>query len=524
MDMNRIIGVLLLVLGAACSGPPSIIVKNGRILTPAGTWRKADLRIRGPYIERIAPTIEPDDNAKVLDAGGAWLTPGFSDAHGHLLALGQALEEVDLRGIASYAGVVEKVRQKAAALPEGRWIIGQGWDQNLWPGARFPEEGPLSDAVPRHPVLLHRVDGHALLANREAMRRAGITTATPSPAGGEIVKDASGRPTGIFIDNAEDLFLPAVPKPTVEERKALLLRAMDELASVGLTAIGDAGMEAATLEALFSLEQEGRLKVRVNVMLDNNPALLKTWFARGPYADPWIRVQTVKAYMDGALGSRGAYLSQDYADRPGHRGYLVTPPAELEALARECSRHHFMLAVHAIGDEAVHLVLKAFAGGEGRGRGFRIEHIQLLRPEDLLLMKSLGVTASVQPYHFVSDSPWLESRIGDRKLLRYPWKTLLERRLLLLFGSDCPVESPDPGQGFRASTSRPSEAVTPFDALKAYTYAQAVSLREEDARGIIREGGFADLTVFDSDILHDPATFHAIGSMINGRIIHWKGL
>ena len=431
---------------------------------------------------------------------------------------------MDLRGLASYGEVVEKVRQRAATLPEGRWIIGQGWDQNLWPGARFPEHGPLSAVVPHHPVLLHRVDGHALLANLEAMKRAGVTAGTPSPAGGEIVKDASGKPTGIFIDNAEDLLIAALPKPSFEERKALLVRAMDALASVGLTAFGDAGMDAATLEALFSLEREGRLTLRVNVMLDNTPALLRTWFARGPYADPWIRVQTVKAYMDGALGSRGAYLSQDYADRPGHRGYLVTRPEDLEALARECSRHHFMLAVHAIGDEAVHLVLKAFAGGEGRGKGFRIEHIQLMKPEDLLLMKSLGVTASVMPYHWVSDSPWLESRIGDRRLLRYPWKTLLDRRLLLLFGSDCPVESPDPGQGYRASTARASEAVTPFDALKAYTSSQAVSLREEEVRGTIREGGFADLTVFDSDILHDPGTFHAIGSMINGRIIHWKGL
>jgi predicted amidohydrolase YtcJ len=522
--MKRLIALLLFVLGAACSGPPSILVKNGMILTPAGTWQKADLRIRGPYIERIAPSIEADANTKVLDATGAWLTPGFSDAHGHLLALGQALEAVDLRGTASYAGVVEKVRLRAAALPEGRWIIGEGWDQNLWLGALFPEHGPLSAAVPRHPVLLHRVDGHALLANLEAMKRAGVTSATPSPAGGEIVKDASGRPTGVFIDNAEDLLVAAQSKPSVEERKALLVRAMDALAAAGLTAIGDAGMEGDTLEALFSLEREGRLKVRVNVMLENNPALLKEWFARGPYADPWIRVQTVKAYMDGALGSRGAYLSQDYADRPGHRGYLVTRPEALEALARECSRHHFMLAVHAIGDEAVHLVLKAYAGGEGRGRGFRIEHIQLLRPEDLLLMKSLGVTASVQPYHFVSDSPWLESRIGNRPVLRYPWKTLLDRHLLVLFGSDCPVESPDPGQGYRASTSRPSEEVAPFEAVKAYTASQAVSLREEEVRGTIREGAFADLTVFDSDILQAPQTFHATGSVINGKIIRWKGL
>jgi len=299
---------------------------------------------------------------------------------------------------------------------------------------------------------------------------------------------------------------------------------MDTLAASGLTCFGDAGADAATVEALFALERERCMKVRVNVMLEATPDLLKEWFARGPYSDPWIRIQTVKAYMDGALGSRGAYLSQDYADRPGHRGNLVTKPATLEALARDCAAHGFLLAVHAIGDEAVHLTLKAFAGAEARGKGFRLEHIQLMRKEDLLPMKTLGVTASVMPYHWVSDSPWLASRIGDRPMLRYPWRTLIERHILLVTGSDCPVESPDPSQGFRSAVERDSEALQPLEALRAYTIAHALSLKEEAVRGTLQEGAYADLTVFASDILKDPALFRVLGTVVNGKITFGGGI
>jgi hypothetical protein len=523
--MKRLcICIFSLCLLPACSGPPALVIKNARILTPEGTWSPNDLRIRGPYIESIAPAIETDAHARVLDLRGAYVTPGLVDAHGHLLALGQSLVEVDLRGTTSYEAAVERVTRKAREILPGRWIIGRGWDQNLWPGAQFPDEEELSTAVPSHPVLLHRVDGHALLANRRAMELAGIRPSTPDPEGGEILRNAKGLPTGVFIDNAEALVADRVPQPSPEERRIYLLKAMDHLAALGLTAFGDAGTDAATLEALFALEREGRMKVRVNVMLDDTPELLKEWFARGPYADPWIRVQTVKAYMDGALGSRGAYLSQDYTDRPGHRGFLVTKPTDLEALARDCSRHNFMLAVHAIGDEAVHLALKAFAGGEGRGKGFRLEHIQLMRPEGLLLMKSMGVTASVMPYHWVSDSPWLASRIGDRPLLRYPWRSLAERRILLLFGSDCPVESPDPAQAFRAAVERDSESLSPLEALRACTLAHALSLKEEAVRGALREGAYADLTVFASDILQDPASSRVQGTFVNGKITFREGM
>ena len=522
--MKRILTLLFTLSILACAQPKGVLFKGGVLLTPGAPALKADLLVLGPYIARIAPSIESGANLRVVDLKGACVTAGFVDAHGHLLGLGQALREVDLRGAGSFDEVVSRVAARAAAVPAGRWIAGRGWDQNLWPGGVFPSHEALSRAVPAHPVVLERVDGHALLANTMAMKLAGVTAATATPAGGEIVRDGTGAPTGIFVDNAELLIQKAVPPPGPDERKALLLEAMDHLARLGIAHFGDAGTDRATLDALFALEREGRMKVRVNVMLSSDdPGLLDEWFRRGPLRGPWITVATVKAYADGALGSRGAFLFQDYSDRPGHRGLIVTPQPELAALARRCAASGFQLAVHAIGDAAADLCLKAFADAGARDKGFRLEHIQVLQHPDLVLMKALGVTASMMPYHYVSDLPMLPARLGSRKALLYPWRELLDARVPLVFGTDCPVESADPREGFLAAVERRPGGLTPSEALDAYTAAHARILGEEAMRGRLASGGYADLTVLDGNILDHPASFKVMGTVVNGTITWWSG-
>lgn len=522
--MKRTVLFVFTLLLLACAQPKGILLKGAVLLSPGTPPRTADLLVQGPYIAGIAPSIEPGANVRVVDLEGACVTPGFVDAHGHLLGLGQALREVDLRGAASFDDVVERVARRAMALPEGQWILGRGWDQNLWPGQAYPTHEALSRAVPRHPVVLDRVDGHALLANALAMERAGVTASTPGPEGGEIVRDLLGDPTGIFVDNAEALIQAAVPEPGPDERKAILLEAMDHLARLGIVHFGDAGTDRATLAALFELEREGRMKVRVNVMLSSDdPVLLDEWFRRGPLRGPWITVATVKAYADGALGSRGAYLFQDYADRPGHRGFVVTPQAELAALARRCTRSGFQLAVHAIGDAAAHLCLKAFADAGARGKGFRLEHLQVLQRPDLALMKALGVTASMMPYHYVSDLPMLEARLGHRTALLYPWRELLGARIPLVFGTDCPVELADPRQGFLAAVERRPGALSPAEALEAYALAHARLLGEDGSRGRLLRGHYADLTVWRGNIPADPSSIQVMGTMVNGTITWWSG-
>jgi hypothetical protein len=325
------------------------------------------------------------------------------------------------------------------------------------------------------------------------------------------------------VDNAEALIDQAVPEPGPEERRAVLLEAMDLLASLGITHFGDAGTDRATLETLFELEREGRMKVRVNAMLPaDDPALLEEWFRRRPLRGPWITVAKVKAYADGALGSRGAYLSRDYADRPGHRGFVVTPQADLAILARRCSAAGFQLAVHALGDAAVHLCLKAFADAGARGQGFRLEHLQVVHPPDLALMKALGVTASMQPYHYVSDLPMLPDRLGDYPALLYPWRAMLDARIPLVFGTDCPVEAPGLREAFLAAVERRPDGLSPAEALGACTAAHARLLGEEAVRGRLAKGHFADLTLFEQNFLTDPASLKVMGTVVNGRMTWWS--
>lgn len=467
--------------------------------------------------------VNPSIALEVVDLEKAHLFPGFTESHGHLLGYGKALTSVDLTHVASYQELVERVAKHAATVPKGHWIFGRGWDQNLWPEKQFPHHQLLSQQVPHHPVLLRRVDGHGALVNALALELAGITESTADPPGGEILRDSLGQPTGVLIDRAMELVEKMLPPPSPEELRQQLQQAQLALARFGITEIHDAGVGAETLEVLRDMVRRGELFLRVYVMLDGSDGdLLQKEFSRGPQELPengpggLLRVRAVKLYADGALGSRGALLSGPYSDAPETRGLAVTRKEKLAEVVKQAAEAGFQPCIHAIGDAAVSQVLDLYQqvlGEAARKLRPRVEHAQIVRPEDVARFAKLGVIASVQPTHCTSDMPWAPARLGEERILwAYRWRSLLEAGTNLCLGSDVPVESPDPRLGLWAAVTRqtpsgyppegwnPEEALTLPQAVAGYTQWAAWAAFEEKKRGKIAPGFLADFTIFDRDV------------------------
>lgn len=457
--------------------------------------------------------------ARRIDLGGGCAIPGLVDGHGHVLWHGRSALELSCEATASAEDCAARVAARAAATPEGRWIRGRGWDQNRWPGAAFPDAELLSRAAPRHPVFLTRVDGHVAWVNRAALEAAGIAAGTPDPPGGRIGRDAAGRPDGILVDAALELVLDRLPRPSPAELEEGLLAGLRALAALGLTGVHDAGCEPDVLDAYSRLAAADRLPVRVYALIDGTaplPALereLARW--RGAAGRGLLEVRAVKLFADGALGSRGAALLEDYADDPGNRGLLVSTPAALREKLAACVRAGFQPAIHAIGDRANREVLLALrdAGAAARALRPRIEHLQILQPADLPLLAVTGAVASMQPVHATSDGPWVATRLGagtTRLAGAYAWRAIADAGAVLAFGSDFPVESPDPRAGlFAAETRRtadgtsfaPEQAVSRLEALRAFTTGAAYASFAEGRRGRIGDGLDADLTLLAEDVL-----------------------
>jgi len=490
----------------------SLAVRGGRIVylgDDAGA-----LALRGPATQ-------------VIELAGRAVTPGLIDAHSHLKGLGAALDQVDLRGAASYDEVVRRVRDAAAAgrqagdHPPGSWVLGRGWDQNLWPDKRFPDHHALSQAVPDHPVWLTRVDGHAALLNARAMAALGIDAATRDPQGGRLLRDAAGQPTGVLIDRAMDL--PRLPAPTRADRERQLAAAARHCVAFGLTTVTDMGIGEADYEAYGALRRAGRLPLRAALFVADDEALLARWFERGPEIDPAARitVRGVKMYADGALGSRGAALVEPYSDDPGNLGLLVSTGAHLEAVARQAAAHGFQVAIHAIGDRGGLVALDAMEralGGPRPELRFRLEHAQVLRQRDIERLARLGIIASMQPTHATSDMPWAQDRLGAARLAgAYAWRKVLAAGGRLALGSDFPVESADPRLGIYAAITRqdlagqppggwlPGERLSREEALRGFTLDAAWSLFLEPEVGSLEVGKRADLAVFAADPMTVPA-------------------
>lgn len=478
--------------------------------------------------------------AAIVDATGATILPGLTDAHGHLLGLGLGLQQADLVGAESFDEVIERVRARAVSAPADSWLTGRGWDQNDWPAREFPTAAPLDAAFGDRPVYLRRVDGHAAVANSAAMRLAGVTAATPDPDGGRIIRDAAGNPTGVFVDSAMDLISRVIPKSSPEQIKAAVLASANEIAANGLTEMHDAGIDAATIAAVKELIDEGRFPIRVYAMLGDDDALLADWFAHGPlvgYGDK-LTVRAVKLYADGALGSRGAALLAPYSDDPHNVGLMLATPEHLEDVARRGRAAGFQINTHAIGDRGNRNVLDAYlrAGVTAADR-YRVEHLQVLEPGDLEKLTGNGIIASMQPTHATSDMYWAEDRVGPKRILgAYAWRTVLSAGGRIALGSDFPVERVNPFHGLYAAETRqdqkqwpnggwyPDQRLTRAEALRGFTLDAAYAAFEETSRGTIEPGKLADFTIVEGNFFTMPASevwkAKVRATVVGGKVVH----
>jgi predicted amidohydrolase YtcJ len=480
-----------------------------------------------------------------VDLGGAFVLPGLVDAHGHVRCLGERLSGLDLRGLASPEAIADRVRARVAAGPAaGAWISGGGWDQNLWPGAAFPTHEPLTAVAPHVPVYLRRVDHHAGWANRAALAAAGIDRDSADPPGGRIERDARGEPTGVVIDHAMGLLEAARPRPARADLKEWIRTALRRLAAVGLTGVHDAGVPAEEVAAYRELADEEVLPLHVYLMWDGTKAEpIEPLVAEEPFVDyrGRLSLRAVKLMVDGALGSRGAVLFEDYHDACGQRGLFVTEPAELERRAALALRRGYQVAVHAIGDRGVSEVIDALeralvAAPAGDARP-RIEHLQCVRRADLDRARRLGVIASMQPSHATSDMRWAEERVGaERGRGLYAWRWVLEAGLPLAAGSDFPIDPEAPLAGLHAAVTRrdgkghpeggwhPGQRLALEEAVRAYTGGAAYAAFEERDRGRVAPGYRADLTVLSEDLRSiPPQRIHEVevrGTIVGGRSIY----
>jgi predicted amidohydrolase YtcJ len=513
---------------AASDAPADLVLSGGTVITldPAQPRARA-LAVRDGRVVRVGD--DKDVKALVgprtqqIDLAGRTVLPGLTDAHVHVEGLGRSREILNLVGVTTLAEAVKRVESAALALPKGEWLLGRGWDQNDWPEKRFPTARDLAGVVDR-PVYLIRVDGHAGWANSRALEVAGITAATPDPPGGRILRDEQGNPAGVLVDAAEDLIESRIPAPSPEVRKRRLSRGLQAAAEAGLTAVHDAGVDLATVALYKELLAAGPLPVRVYVMLRGPDDFLAAGEALRPeigLADGQLTVRAIKVVADGALGSRGALLLAPYTDEPKTRGLLTVDEAKYAELLRRALAQGFQVNTHAIGDAANRLVLdayaKAFAGQNGAERRFRIEHAQVVSPQDVPRFKALGVIPSVQPTHCTSDMYWATDRLGaERAQGAYLWKTFRDQGVRLPAGSDAPVEDIAVVPGLYAAVTRqdakgwppegwhPKERVSAEDALRMFAEDAAFAAFEEKERGRLAPGFRADLTVLSRDVTSIP--------------------
>lgn len=456
---------------------------------------------------------EPVDE---VDGDGRFLMPGFIDAHGHFTSLGYDALRLNITGLRSLGETVSRIRDHAEAGAGTRgWITGGRWNQEHWPEARFPTAADL-DGITDRPIWLRRVDGHAAWANAAAMRMAGITADTPDPDGGQIIRDDDGAPTGVFVDTAMDLIDSVVPEPDDDTLRAAIREAQRIMLSKGLVQVHDAGTGKREVDMFRAMADADELDVRLYVMLAGAATLAQY---PTPIDDPDERVvvRSVKLVADGALGSRGAALFQDYADDEGNTGLLITGPAEIVQTVNEAAARGFQVGVHAIGTRANQLVLDAYEDVARRDPGaralrHRVEHSQILVPADIERYAELGVVASMQPTHQSSDMFMAEKRLGTQRLDgSYAWQALLESGAVVALGSDFPVEPPDPMFGVHAAITRQNrsdeppggwrshDALTMEQTLRGFTLDAAWAAHQDDALGSLEPGKWADFVLLEQD-------------------------
>ncbi len=534
--------ILDLVGCARAPEPADLVLLGGKIVTldPSRPEATALAARAGSIVavgsdEQIQALVGPETEVVRLD--GMLAVPGLIESHGHLLNLGVLRMNVDLKTTRSWEEVVERVREAAGSAKPGAWIFGRGWHQEKWEQqpARtvegYPTQDSLDGVAPANPVVLKHASGHAVIANAAALRAGGIDEGTADPPGGRIVRDAAGRATGVLIENAAELVTRAMDEARAKrdpaEIDAETVRAVelaqDECLSKGITTFEDAGSTFATIDQLLKMAEDGQLRMRLWVMVREDNALLK---ARLPayrivgLGNDFLTVRAIKRQMDGALGSRGAWLLEPYSDQPSTSGLNTDPVADIEETARIAIENDFQLCIHAIGDRANRETLDLYertfrAHPDRKNLRWRVEHAQHLSPSDVPRFETLGVVASIQGIHCVSDGSWVPARLGAKRAEEgaYVWRDLIDSGAIVCNGTDVPVEDVDPIANFHASVTRilpdgsafyPQQKMSRIEALRSYTVNAAYAAFEEELKGSLAVGKLADVTVLTRDILTIP--------------------
>ena len=517
----------------------ALAVKNGKITAIGNT--EYILSLKGPQ-------------TKVIDLKGKTMTPGLIDTHAHFLGIGYARLDLDLMHVTSYEELVALVEQKAKTLDPGVWILGRGWHQDKWDSISapivdgFPTHHKLSEVSPDHPVFLKHASGHAALANARAMTIAGVDSKTEFHEGGEVFKDQSGNPTGIFNETAQGLIGAYIPDNDPQREQLAFEESMQECLENGITSFHDAGVSMKTIDLYKRNLEEGKLKMRLYPMLSGSDGkLLEHYFKNGPeigLGNDFLTIRSIKLYSDGALGSRGAWLLEPYSDMPGEEGHSTTPIEDIYQVCETALKQGFQVCTHAIGDRANREVLdqyeKAFTAvaGNSADHRFRIEHAQHLHPDDIPRFSDLGVIPAMQAIHMSSDRPWAIDRLGLKRIEdgAYVWQKLLQSGATVINGTDAPVEPVNPIDCFYASVTRktlkgvppggyePSQKMTRMQALSSYTLDAAYGAFEENLKGSIDEGKYADFTIYNQDMMTVPEDqilkTRVIMTVVDGEIVY----
>jgi hypothetical protein len=535
-----IVILVAIVLSAQSHDPADTVFLNGDIYTgavlsyepgvkPPVQERAQAIAVRDERIVAIGTNDEikkfHGSKTRTVDLGGHFVMPGLNDAHTHVAEAGREKLSVDLVGVKSLDEMKLRIAAKVKTAKPGEWILGGGWDHTKWAGQKLPSKEDIDSVTAGHPAYFDRVDGHIAVANTAALQAAGVTKQTAPPSGGAIDHDPQGEPTGIFRESAKSLIGSKIPKPTAQQRRKALEVALADAAANGLTSVQDYS-DWEDFLVMEEMERDGALPVRVSEWLTFRDPLevLEAHRAHHPQTDPMLHTGMLKGFMDGSLGSRTAALLTPYSDDPKNSGLPQFTQDELNRMARERAKAGFQLGFHAIGDRAAAMALEAFGEGERVAREnhvkesdfrFRIEHDQVITAGQPAEYAKLGVIASVQPNHLLTDMNWAEQRIGpERARLSYPWADFEKNKVMLAFGTDYPVEPITPFRGIYCAVTRmneagtksyyPEEKMSLHDALAAYTTGSAYAEFEERDKGLIEPGMLADFVVLDRDLTKIP--------------------
>jgi predicted amidohydrolase YtcJ len=543
--MRKILPLLLIAAITSCRQKEynaDLLVKNGIIYTVSPTFSIADAFVtkEGKIIAvGKADSLKRIYNPRqVVDAGGKPIYPGFIDAHTHFYNYGLNLQEANLVGANSWQSIIDTVVKYAKQNPDG-WIIGNGWDQNLWKNKKFPQKAQLDSLFPVRPVILERIDGHAAIANQAALEIAGIKPGQ-TIAGGEI-ETIKGRLTGILIDNAVGIVTRKIPVPTDQMNQDALLGAQRNCFAMGITTVDDCGLPYTMVSTIAELQHKGLLKMRMYVMLLDRPENYDYLFKRGVFKTPGLNVRAFKLTADGALGSRGACLLQDYSDQKKWKGFLLSSPQHLEEMAQKVAAKGFQLCTDAVGDSANRVMLKIYASvlKKNNNLRWRIEHAQVVSPDDMHYFHDYRIIPSVQPTHATSDMRWALQRLGPERLkTAYAYQDLLDENSWLPLSTDFPVENINPMYTFYAAVERKDlkglpdngfqkiNALNRGQALRGMTIWAARANFEEQEKGSIEPGKYADFVILDKDIMKikgaEIPTVKVLATYVNGEKVYEK--